>query len=80
MKLSIKVGASVLSSLVVGGFVFGCGGESPSSAPPGDNSAYTSDPDKTVVVGGSGAAAGTAQTGTGCVTVPSGIGTAMVRM
>ncbi len=72
MKSSIKLGASVLSSLVVIAFAFGCGGESASAGPPGDNSAYTSDPDKTVVVGGSGAAAGTAQAGTGCVTLPSG--------
>lgn len=65
--------ASVLVSLLVITFASGCGGDSANAVPAGDNSAYTSDPGKTVVVGGSGTAApGAAQTGTGCVTLPSG--------
>lgn len=64
---------SLLStSVLVSAFVLACGGSS--SAPPsGDNTAYTSDPDKTVVVGGPTAASGTATAGnSGCVTLPSG--------
>jgi hypothetical protein len=58
------------------GIVIGCGG-SESSAPPGDDTPYTSDPDKTVVIGAAGGAAGAsgasdAQSGSGCVTLPSG--------
>jgi hypothetical protein len=49
-------------------FAAGCSGASP-----GDNSLYTSDPGKTVVVGGDGATmSGGAQPSTGCVTVPGG--------
>lgn len=69
----IKITASAVSSLFVLAFAFGCGGDSGTAPPPGDNSAYTSDPGKTVVVGGTSAAAPNgAQTGTGCVTLPSG--------
>ena len=54
------------------GTLFACGG-SAASAPPGDNTPYTSDPNKTVVVGAGGAAEGTAaQSGSGCVMLPSG--------
>jgi len=70
MKSFLKISASVV-------FVFGCGGSDPQEpvAAAGDNTAYTSDPDKTVVVGATGSTApgaGAAQTGTGCVTLPSG--------
>src|SRR5688500_16675746 len=55
---------------LAGGFVFvACGGEE--ATVQGDNTPYTSDPNKTVVVGGappSEAQAGTA----GCVTLPDG--------
>jgi hypothetical protein len=50
----------------------GCGG-SEATVAPGDNTPYTSDPDKTVVVGAGDVSEGTdAQTGTGCVKLPSG--------
>jgi hypothetical protein len=72
MKSSMRVNASAVGSLVVLAFAFGCGGDD-ATAPPGDNSAYTSDPGKTVVVGGpESAAPNAAQAGTGCVTLPSG--------
>lgn len=73
MKSFTKIKASALVSLVVVAFASGCGGDNAAAPPPGDNSAYTSDPGKTVVVGGSGSTAPSgAQTGTGCVTLPSG--------
>jgi hypothetical protein len=73
MKSSLKIKASVLGSVIAIAFACGCGGDDAAAVPPGDNSAYTSDPGKTVVVGGSAAAApGGAQAGTGCVTLPSG--------
>ena len=48
-----------------------CGGE---EAPPGDNTPYTSDPNKTVVVGGANGATDAQQgaTAQGCVTLPDG--------
>jgi hypothetical protein len=48
--------------------VVACGGSDPQ--PIGDDTAYTSDPDKTVVIGGDGTAV--AQPSSGCVTLPSG--------
>lgn len=69
----MKLNASALGSFIVVALAFGCGGSEGTALPPGDNSAYTSDPGKTVVVGGSGSTApGGAQTGTGCVTLASG--------
>jgi hypothetical protein len=48
-----------------------CGGSS--SVPAGDDTPYTSDPDKTVLVGGAEASGSAAQSGSsGCVTLPSG--------
>ena len=73
MKYS-KLTASTLASLLVTVLASGCGGsDAGGEVPPGDNTAYTSDPVKTVVVGGAAAStpAG-AQSGTGCVTLPSG--------
>lgn len=67
---------SALGSLLVIAVAYGsyaCGGDDATAPPSGDNTAYTSDPGKTVVVGGSGATAPSgAQSGTGCVTLPSG--------
>lgn len=60
---------AVASFVVFGSLVIGCGGES-SSPPTGDNSAFTSDPDKTVVIGPSGGSS--AQASAPCVTLPSG--------
>jgi hypothetical protein len=54
---------------VVGGLLFACSG---TSAPVGDNTPYTSDPSKTVVlVGGASASGTTEQSGSGCVTLAS---------
>lgn len=63
---------SLLATSVIGlVFVIACGGDD--APPPGDNTAYTSDPDKTVVVGGATAATGAATpSSSGCVTLPSG--------
>lgn len=61
----------------VSAILLACGGDD-GGAVAGDNTPYTSDPDKTVVVGGAGAStasgstAGTAQPSAGCVTLPSG--------
>jgi hypothetical protein len=56
-------------SFVSLGLLLACSGTPASS----DNTPYTSDPGKTVVVGGGGASEGTtAQSGTGCVQLPSG--------
>src|SRR4051794_24081155 len=65
MKSFAKV--SVLASVTA--LMAACSG---TPASPGDNSIYTSDPGKTVVVGGDGAVSGGAQSDTGCVTVPGG--------
>jgi len=73
MKSFTKITASTLASLmvVVAGTAACSGGAA--TAPPGDNSVYTSDPGKTVVVGGDGVTAPSgAQSDTGCVTLPSG--------
>lgn len=51
------------------GLLAACG-SSEDAPPPGDNTPYTSDPDKTVVVGPSGTA--TVQASGDCVTLPSG--------
>jgi hypothetical protein len=63
----------ILLPFVVIAILAACGGDDEQPAPAGDNTPYTSDPNKTVVVGG--AAAGTAsgaQASAGCVTLPSG--------
>ena len=60
---------ALIVPLIAGLVTFACGGDD--GAPSGDNTAYTSDPDKTVVVGG-GTATGGAQSSQGCVTLPSG--------
>jgi ABC-type phosphate transport system substrate-binding protein len=52
-----------------------CGGSE--GPPPGDDTAYTSDPDKTVVVGAGSSS--TAQPSTGCVRLPSCGGEILVR-
>ncbi len=65
---------AILILTTVAGLVVACGG-SESSTPIGNDTAYTSDPDKTVVVGaGAAAAGGVAQAGAGseCVKLPSG--------
>jgi hypothetical protein len=50
--------------------VLSCGGEA--AQPPGDNTAYTSDPNKTVVVGGTAGGGTAAQGSAECVKLPSG--------
>jgi hypothetical protein len=60
LPLSVALGLAILA----------CGGDD--GAPTGDNTAYTSDPDKTVVVGGQGGTASGAQSSQGCVQLPSG--------
>lgn len=60
--------------VLTAGFFVACGG-SDASAPDGNNTPYTSDPNKTVVVGGGSAQGGAAaQTtiGNACVKLPSG--------
>lgn len=62
-----------ISALVGIAGLIACGGET-DSPPPSNGDAFTSDPDKTVVIG-AGAGAGTVvqtPTGDGCVTLPSG--------
>jgi hypothetical protein len=56
------VGASLVGLLIA------CGGSESSAT--GDDTVFTSDPDKTVVVGGAGSSG--AQGSAGCVTLPSG--------
>src|SRR6185295_8093480 len=52
--------------------VLACGGDEETPAQAGDNTAYTSDPNKTVVIGGTSGDAATAQASGGCVKLPSG--------
>lgn len=59
----------LLTSSIVVSLLAACG-ESDDGALDGDNTAYTSDPNKTVVVGSAGATA--AQASGACVTLPSG--------
>lgn len=66
---------SILLPLLTFAALVACGGSD--DAPVGDDTAYTSDPDKTVVVGGAtgsatASGASTAQPSQGCVTLPSG--------
>jgi len=49
-----------------------CGSEEPAPIPEGNNTPYTSDPDKTVVIGAAGGTAQVTPTGSGCVTLASG--------
>jgi hypothetical protein len=59
-----------LRVVAVSTILVACGSD---DAPPqGDNSAYTSDPDKTVVISASAGAGTTAQSSGGCVALPSG--------
>ncbi len=60
---------SILLPVLTFALLAACGGD---DAQVGDDTAYTSDPNKTVVVGGTGAPATTAQPSQGCVTLPSG--------
>lgn len=69
MKITMSPLACLATILVVNG----CGGGDAAAVPAGDNTAFTSDPGKTVVIGGTAAAApNNAQSGTACVTLPSG--------
>jgi hypothetical protein len=65
MRELTRIGAVLMLGL------FSCGGDG-ASPPPGDNSAYTSDPNKTVVVGSASGSAVGAQASGACVTLPSG--------
>jgi hypothetical protein len=72
---NIHASAFAFASVALIGLAVGCGGSegTPPAPPPGDNTAYTSDPDKTVVVGAAGSTAPSgAQANAGCVTLPSG--------
>ncbi len=65
---------AILLPLATLTLVVACGGSS-EEAPAGDDTAFTSDPNKTVVVGGAAAGSATsagAQSSSGCVTLPSG--------
>jgi hypothetical protein len=63
--------ATIFGTVFAALFVLACGGDEDAQAPAGDNTPYTSDPNKTVVVGG-GAAPGAAQASGACVNLPSG--------
>ena len=65
------------TSILAAGVVFGavaasaCGG-SEGSPPSGNDTPYTSDPNKTVVVGGGSPSVAATPSGEGCITLPSG--------
>lgn len=60
----------VLPFAFIASFVVAACGSDSEPIPPGDNTAYTSDPDKTVVIGPQGS--GSAQASADCVRLPSG--------
>jgi hypothetical protein len=65
---------SILGSLFIASLIVACGGAEAAPVGDGDNTPFTSDPDKTVVVGGAAEGGNAAQTpsATGCVKLPSG--------